>query len=105
MAVLRLKTLTLEADETAAPLSATDLWVRQFVLQCLSSGTNEVYIGDENVTDVTGFLVAAGGSLAFDPNRALNSTTQQINLKEIYAVCATGETADLVVLYLVEEKE
>lgn len=105
MSVLRLKSMAVAVDDEAAPLSATDLWVRQFIIQCLSSGTNEIYLGDEDVTDTEGFLVAAGGSLAFDPNRALNGTVQQINLKEVYAVCATGETAALKVLYLVEESE
>lgn len=104
-ATLRLKSVAKSVSDVASPLSATDLWVRQFVVQCLSSGTNEVYLGDSTVTDTAGFLIAAGGSLAFDPNRALNGKTQQINLNEVYVVCASGETAALKILYLVEEKD
>jgi len=102
-AKLLLKTLAISATATAAPLSATDLWVRQLVIQCLTSGTNEVYVGDSSVTSSTGLLVAAGSSLAIDPNAALTKAPQQINLKDIYVRCAAAETASVIVMYMVED--
>lgn len=102
-AKLKLKSMSFSATATRAPLSATDLWVRQLVIQCLSSGTNEVYVGDSTVTSSTGFLLAAGASLSIDPNAALAKGPQQINLKDINVVCAAAETASLIILYVVEE--
>lgn len=102
-AKLKLKSMSFSATSTRAPLNATDLWVRQLVIQCLTSGTNEVYVGDSTVSSSTGFLIAAGGSLAIDPNSALVKAPHQINLKDINVVCAAAETASLIILYLVEE--
>lgn len=99
---LKLKSLTKAVSDVAAPLSATDLWVRQVVISNPSGGST-IYLGDSSVTDTASFPVAAGASLAIDPNNALVKAPQQINLKDVYAVCASAGSANLKILYMVEE--
>jgi hypothetical protein len=101
-AKLKLKSLTKAVSDSAAPLSATDLWVRQLVILNPSGGSS-VYVGDSGVTDTASFPVAAGATLSFDAHGALMKAPNQINLKDVYAVCASGGSANLKILYLVEE--
>jgi hypothetical protein len=54
-----------------------------------NAGTDEVYLGGSNVTSATGFQLAAATTL---PPIPLSSGA------EIYAICATGETATVHVL-------
>lgn len=104
MAILRLKSMTVAATDVLAPLSASDLWVRQFIVQNPAAAST-VYLGGVGVTSTTGLAIVGGSSLAIDPNKAANSSVQQMNLKDVKVICAAAASTTLIVLYLVEEKE
>lgn len=99
---LKMISATKAVSTTGIPLSATDLWVRQLVILNPSGGST-VYIGDSAVSDATSFPIAAASSLAIDPNQALVKNPQQVNLKDIYVICAAAGSANLKLLYMVEE--
>lgn len=91
-------------DDTAVNLGADDdIWVRQLLL-VNPVGSDTVYVGgDSTVSDLTGVPIAAGASLSIDPNKATENSPKQLNLKDIWVVCATGETSDLRMLLMVVE--
>ncbi len=100
---LKLKTLTaVSATSTAAPLSATNLWVKSVTIQNLSSSSNEVYFGDSTVTSSNGIELPVGASASIDSNCTPSSEQREINLKDIYVRCASAETANVRISYLAE---
>ena len=101
MSLLKLKSLAITADDTAAPLSATNLWVSAFTIQN-TDAANTAYAGDSDVTDANGFKIASGGAFGMDNLVPSAEKARLINLKDIYVVCATGDTATLRVAYVVE---
>lgn len=61
-----------------------------FGIAVMNTGTNTVYIGDENVTSANGFPVLAGITISYD-----NISSR---LNTMYAVCAASQTSELRVL-------
>lgn len=53
-----------------------------------NAGTDEVYLGGSDVTSATGLPVVAGQSFSYDLGAR----------DELYAICASGETATVRVL-------
>lgn len=97
---LAFKSFAITATETAAPLSATDLWVAHFWLQNIDAA-NEVFVGDSTVTSANGYQLLKTEKMELDCLVApTNVGDRRINLKNVYAVCSAGETATLRVGYL-----
>ncbi len=97
---IKLVSFAITATAVAAPLSATDLWVSTFHIQNIDSA-NEVFIGDSNVTAATGFQLLKTESRTFEATIAPTHVgDRQFNLKNVYVICSTAETATLRVAYV-----
>ncbi len=90
----------MSASDTAAEASASNLWVSDFVLQN-NDTTNAIFVGGADVDDTVGFKIPAGGAVSM--SAFIGSQTQrQLNLNDLWVVCASGLTADVRVLYVQE---
>ena len=97
---LNLKSFAFSATASAAPLSATDLWVAQFSINNLAGGADPAYIGDSAVTSAAGYPIVVGSNFAIDAAMNPSTVMKRINLKNIYIICAATKTASLRVTYI-----
>ena len=67
-------------------VSASTLYVSEWIVQAPAANTGSVYFGGSTVTTSTGTYIAPGGSIHYSPH----GTSDTFNLAQIYFACTVN---------------
>lgn len=90
---IRLTTGQVAVSGVAAPLSATAIECRSFILKNPTTNTNPIYFGDSTVTLTTGFPLAPGHEFAFEVVNKSGEARYDIQPQDVYVVGTSGDKA------------